>query len=274
MRNKLPDRHNTNESSDYMSSTPGYENNSPILAAQSHPHTFNSTFKKKYQILGIFALILAIIFGFRSLHMDHNKDDLESVGDSDFNASTICTPPSTIIADENRQDQDNQCSHHSSSVPWPNFTYLIRASSSGRLLTLDSGGITLAKPGDNRGSSIHMSTQSFGNKPFPRLLVLLWKCIEVKGWLHFQNAASGCFLGHKFWGDLTCSSRVAEGWERFTVRPLPEGGYYLSLTHFERLWKVGIKDGVLAKIWEGETGGFVNNGEGEGQVVVWEFTKV
>ncbi|KAF7923510.1 hypothetical protein EAE99_006769 [Botrytis elliptica] len=209
--------------------------------------------------------------------MAFNKDDHESVADSDSNAptiytppatihtspstihtppSTIYTPPSTIIGDDNREDQGDQTPHHSSSVPRPNSTYLIRASSSGRLLTLDSGDVTLAKPGDNRGSSIH------------------WKCIEVKGWLHFQNAASGCFLGHKFWGDLTCSARVAEGWERFTVRPLPEGGYYLSLTHFERLLKVGIKDGVLAKIWEGETGGVVNNGEGEGQVVIWEFTKV
>ncbi|KAF7958674.1 hypothetical protein EAE96_002208 [Botrytis aclada] len=257
MKNKLPDLHSTNKSSDYTSSTPSYENNSPIPAAQSHcSHTPNPVFKKKYQILSIFALFLAIIIGICSLLMGHNKGDHESVADSDFNGPTIQTPPSTIIADENCQDQDNECSHHSSSVPWPNFTYLIRASSSGRLLTLDSGGITLAKPGDNHGSSIH------------------WKCIEVKGWLHFQNAASGCFLGHAFWGDLTCSSRVAEGWERFTVRPLPEGGYYLSLTHWERLWKVGIKDGVLAKIWEGETGGFVNNGEGEGQVVVWEFTKV
>ncbi|KAM3157060.1 hypothetical protein ABEW05_002392 [Botrytis cinerea] len=188
--------------------------------------------------------------------MASNNDCHESVADSDFNGHTIFTPPSTIIADENYGNKDNQCSHHSSSVPWPNFTYLIRASSSGRLLTLDSGGVTLAKPGDNRGSSIH------------------WKCIEVKGWLHFQNAASGCFLGHTFWGDLTCSSRVAEGWERFTVRPLPDGGYYLSLTHFERLWKLGIKNGILAKICEGETGGIVNNGEGVGQVVVWEFTKV
>ncbi|EMR86034.1 hypothetical protein BcDW1_5254 [Botrytis cinerea BcDW1] len=92
--------------------------------------------------------------------MASNNDCHESVADSDFNGHTIFTPPSTIIADENYGNKDNQCSHHSSSVPWPNFTYLIRASSSGRLLTLDSGGVTLAKPGDNRGSSIHFPSNS------------------------------------------------------------------------------------------------------------------
>lgn len=46
------------------------------------------------------------------------------------------------------------------------------------------------------------------------------------------------------------------------------------MTHWERLWKVGIKEGNLAKIWEGEWGDYHNTGEGEGQVILWEFIKV
>jgi len=47
----------------------------------------------------------------------------------------------------------------------------------------------------------------------------------------------------------------------------PEGGYVLLMTHFERLWQVGIKleQGVerLAKIGNGESDG-----------IVWEFVQV
>ncbi|KAF7913611.1 uncharacterized protein EAF01_000017 [Botrytis porri] len=192
-----------------------------------------------------------------------NKDDHESVADLDSNASTIYTPPatihtppSTIIGDGNREDQGDQCSHHSSSVPRPNYTYLIRASSSGRLLTLDSGRVILAKPGDNRGSSIH------------------WKCTETNGWLHFQNAASGCFIGHNFWGNILCTVYWAKEWERFSVKPTPDGGYYLMMPHWSRLWKVGMRGDYLAKLGEGESGDSVNTGEGEGQIIVWEFIEV
>ncbi|ATZ45859.1 hypothetical protein BCIN_01g05630 [Botrytis cinerea B05.10] len=206
-----------------------------------------------------------------------NKDDRESVAESDSNAPTIHTPPSTIrtppstistppptirtppstiIEANNREHQVDQCPHHSSSVPRPNSTYLIRASSSGRLLTLESGRVILAKPGDNRGSSIH------------------WKCIEVGGWLRFQNAASGCFLGHNFWGSILCNVTWASGWERFSVGPAPNGGYYLMTTHWSRLWKIGMKGEYLAKIREGEYGEPMNTGEGEGQVIIWEFVKI
>jgi hypothetical protein len=63
-------------------------------------------------------------------------------------------------------------------------------------------------------------------------------------------------------------------WERFSVRLRPEGGYYLMMTHWDRLWKVGFKRGKLAKIAEGEEGGFVKNGERDGEVIVWEFVKI
>ncbi|ATZ45858.1 hypothetical protein BCIN_01g05620 [Botrytis cinerea B05.10] len=166
--------------------------------------------------------------------------------------STIYTPSSTAIS--NRHSHGN--SHDPSANPWPNFTYEILASSSRKSLALNSGRVTLAGPRSGKNPGVR------------------WKCVEIKGWLHFQNAASGCFLGHNFWGDIVCTATAPDGWERFTTRPIPEGGHYLLMIHWERLWKVGIKGGVLAKIGEGETGGFAYSGEGEGEVIAWEFFRV
>ncbi|ESZ98327.1 hypothetical protein SBOR_1320 [Sclerotinia borealis F-4128] len=181
--------------------------------------------------------------------------------ETDEDGSTIytaMTPPSTIIdtliCDPTPFNNDADNKHASSSVPWPNHTFLLRASFSGHLLTLSSGTIFLGPPG-NQHESIH------------------WKCIEDKGWFYFQNTASGCYLGHNFHGNIICSSKKHYGWERFSVRLRPEGGYYLMMMHFDRLWKVGIKGGILAKIAEGESG-LVREGEEEGEVIVWEFVKV
>ncbi|TEY71158.1 hypothetical protein BOTCAL_0100g00220 [Botryotinia calthae] len=165
--------------------------------------------------------------------------------------STIYTPSSTAIS--NRHSHEN--SHDPSSNPWPNFTYGILASSSRRFLVPTSGGVTLVGPRSGKNPNV------------------LWKCVEIKGWLHFRNAASGCFLGHNFWGDLICTAKAPDGWERFITRPTPDGGHYLLMIHWERLWKVGIKRGILAKIGEGETGGFALSGEEEGEVIAWEFLR-
>ncbi|PQE04474.1 major facilitator superfamily transporter multidrug resistance protein [Rutstroemia sp. NJR-2017a BVV2] len=188
--------------------------------------------------------------------------DTNSIPDSDSDTSTIATcltPPSTIFpssSSTNHDNHDNDINHsHSGSVPWPDSTFLIRASSSGKLLTLNSGNVILARPGDRQGS-------------------FRWKCIERRGWLYFQNTASGCYLGHNIHGNIICSVTHHDGWERFTARLRPEGGYYLMMTHWDRLWKVGFKGGNLAKIAEGEEGGFVNTGEREGEVIVWEFVKI
>ncbi|KAF5878473.1 putative dynamin family protein [Botrytis fragariae] len=178
--------------------------------------------------------------------------DIATVRTTATITSTIYTPSSTVIS--NRRSHGS--SDDSSSNPWPNFTYAIRASSSGKFLASNSGGITLVGPQSGRNPGVR------------------WKCTEIKGWLHFQNTASGCFLGHNFWGEIVCTASVADGWERFTTRPIPEGGHYLLMTHWERLWKVGIKGGTLAKIGEGETGGFAFIGEEEGEVVAWDFLRI
>ncbi|KAI9650092.1 hypothetical protein NHQ30_000105 [Ciborinia camelliae] len=132
-----------------------------------------------------------------------------------------------------------------SSVPWPESTFIIRSTSSGKLLTLNVGRVVLTPAGANRGSSIH------------------WRCVEEKGWLHFQNVASGCYLGYNTSRDVICSATRPDGWERIVARPTPSGGYYLLMTHWERLWRVGAQGENLVKI-----------GEGWGEVLVWEFVKV
>jgi hypothetical protein len=177
------------------------------------------------------------------------EDDPNPIPDPDNSTEyTTTTPPETVAADLlDDYDPFGGPKLSSSSVPWPGSTFIIRSASSGHVITLLDGQIVLAPPG-GRGS-IH------------------WACVETKGWLGFQNPVSGRFLGHDIKGRLCCSGERHQGWENFCVRMRPEGGYVLLMTHFERLWHVGInlEQGVekLAKIGNGGSDG-----------IVWEFVKV
>jgi hypothetical protein len=170
-------------------------------------------------------------------HIDPDPDD-STVGPS--------TPPETVLADD-PLNFDTKANTNTSSIPWPGSTFILRDAFSGHVLTLLSGSLSLSPPG-SRGS-IH------------------WKCIETKGWLGFKNTVSGRFLGHDARGKLTCSAGEQKGWENFCVRMHPEGGYVLLMTHFERLWHVGVRveRGVecLAK-----------TGDGGNDGIIWEFVKV
>lgn len=92
-----------------------------------------------------------------------------------------------------------------------------------------------------------------------------WACVETKGWLGFQNLASGRFLGHDKKGRLCCSVERHQEWENFCARSRPEGGYILLMTHWERLWQVGIymEQGVEKLEKTGGSDG-----------IVWDFVKV
>ncbi|KAH6677740.1 hypothetical protein B0J14DRAFT_475006, partial [Halenospora varia] len=171
----------------------------------------------------------------------------DPIPESDISTTyTANTPPETVVTDNYETFGDTKPSSVSS-VPWPGSTFIIRSVSSGHVITLLDGQIVLASPG-GRGS-IH------------------WACVETKGWLGFRNATSGRFLGHDFWGSLCCSGERHQGWENFCVRLRPEGGYVLLMTHWERLWHVGIilEQGVekLAKVGDGGSDG-----------IVWDFVKV
>jgi len=174
--------------------------------------------------------------------------DPKAIPDDDSTIYTANTPPETLAGDlVDDQDPLGGSKLSSSSVPWPGSTFIIRAASSGHVITLVDGQIKLAPPG-GRGS-IH------------------WACVETKGWLGFRNLVSGRYLGHDDKGKLRCSVNRHQGWENFCARLRPEGGYILLMTHFERMWHVGIKveHGVekLAKIGDGGSDG-----------IVWEFVKV
>ncbi len=180
---------------------------------------------------------------------------LHPVHPPDLDHSTICTvltPPESVATNPPDDVDPFGGARDESScfswVPWPGSTFIIRSISSGHMITLLDGQIVLNPPGGSRGSH-H------------------WACVETKGWLGFQNPVSGRFLGHDARGNLCCSAGRHQGWENFSVRRTPEGGYLLLMTHFERLWHVGVKEdqGVekLAKLGDGASDG-----------IVWEFIKV
>ena len=161
----------------------------------------------------------------------------------DDSTISLATPTETTAAD----DPFGTTKPSSFLVPWPGSTFIIRCVSSGQVITLLDGQTVLTQLG-SRGS-IH------------------WECVETKGWLGFRNIVSGKFLGHDSKGRLCCSAEGHKSWEYFCTRMRPEGGCVLLMTHYERLWHVGMKEeeGVekLAKIKEGGSDG-----------LVWEFVKV
>ena len=178
-----------------------------------------------------------------------NQDDPKPIPDQD--SSTICTditPPETVVTDPlNDHEMFGRAELSSLLVPWPGSIFIIRCVTSGRVITLLDGQIALNAPG-GRGS-------------------IYWTCVETKGWLGFQNVVSGMFLGHDTKGNLHCSAKRHLSWEYFNVRMRPEGGCVLLMTHFDKLWHVGVKTEAnvekLAKIAEGGSDG-----------MTWEFVKV
>ena len=173
------------------------------------------------------------------------------VNQDDQDDSTICTvitPPETVAIDPlNDRDVFGRAEPSFFLVPWPGSTFIILCITSGRVITLLGGKITLTPPG-GRGS-------------------IYWECVETGGWLGFRDTVSGMFLGHDANRNLRCSAKLHLPWEYFNVRMKPDGGCVLLMTHFDKLWHVGVKteSGVekLAKIAEGGSGG-----------IAWEFVKV
>lgn len=135
------------------------------------------------------------------------------------------TPPETI-ADVSVLDSDDPLSTTSESsfysIPWPGSTFIISNISSGEVLTLDDGQITLSPPG-GRGS-------------------YKWECIENRGWLGFRNPVSGKYLGYEKNGNLVCYATRHQEWENFCARQRPDGGYVLLMTCWDRLHALGVRD--------------------------------
>ncbi len=176
--------------------------------------------------------------------VDPTKPIIDDDDSSTVYAGTT-TPPETVAADLDDRDPSGGASPFL--VPWPGSNFIIRSVSSGQVITLLEGHIVLAEPG-GRGS-------------------IDWACVETKGWLGFRNVVSGKFLGHDVEGRLCCSAERHHLWEAFCVRMRPQGGCVMLMTHYERLWHVGIKvehgRERLAKIEDGGSGG-----------IVWEFVQI
>lgn len=134
----------------------------------------------------------------------------------------------------------------SSLTPQPGRTWLIRAMSSGEVLTLHGGRIILSQPADRASH---------------------WDCVETDGWLGFRNGVSGAYLGRDWWLQLRCSTGWHQLWERFHVRVRPEGvGSVLLMEHWglKRVgWKVdgGVRILAVIENWEADE-------------MVWEFVEV
>ncbi|KAI4201011.1 MAG: hypothetical protein LQ346_002253 [Caloplaca aetnensis] len=184
----------------------------------------------------------------RTANMFRATISADSLDGDDSIADTPVTPSETVAADL-RDDSHHFDGPKSGSflVPWPGSTFIIRSVSSGEVITLLDGQIILARPG-GKGC-------------------IYWACVESKGWLGFQNVVSGAFLGHDAKGKLCCSVKRHQGWERFCLRPKPEGGCVLLMTHYSDLWHVGI-------VAEQEVEKLAKVGEGGSDGIVWEFVKV
>ena len=169
----------------------------------------------------------------------------------DMSVWTAATPPETIVDDDFPHHGDNDTPPEPSPqpllVPWPDSTFIIRSITTGHVLTLLDGRVTLTAPG-GRGS-IH------------------WQCVETKGWLGFRNTVSGRFLGHDDKGRLKCSAGKQLGWENFCVRVRPDGGCVLLMTHWERLWCVDVRE-------DGGGTHLCKVGDGVEKGASWEFVKV
>ncbi|KAL8975790.1 MAG: hypothetical protein Q9205_008073 [Flavoplaca limonia] len=180
--------------------------------------------------------------------MVFNQVDPLSILDRDESTIyTVATPPETVPSAPATSWDGHNPEPSSFLVPWPGSTFIIRSVSSGHVLTLLDGQIVLTQPG-GRGS-IH------------------WACVETKGWLGFLNVVSGKFLGYDANWKLCCSAERHSWWEFFCIRMRPEGGCVLLMTHYERLWQVGIKvEQGVEKLAKMEYGG--------SDRIVWEFAKI
>ena len=92
-----------------------------------------------------------------------NRLDPKPISEPDNSTvNTATTPPETVATDLlDDHDPFGGAKPSSSSVPWPDFTFIIRSVSSGHVITLRDGQIVLARPG-GRGS-------------------IYWACMETKG---------------------------------------------------------------------------------------------
>lgn len=136
-------------------------------------------------------------------------------------------------------------------IPWPGNTYMILEKATRRPITIKNNEILLA-PQEERGDREAAPTPDN-----------TWFCAENQNYFGFLNNASGRYLGHNGHEAIHAEAFGFRGWETFTARPHPSGGYHL-LTPF---WADALQ--VLAIAGDGHH--LIRRTHGG---VLWEFRKV
>ncbi|WQF88300.1 hypothetical protein CDEST_13314 [Colletotrichum destructivum] len=93
-------------------------------------------------------------------------------------------------------------------TPWPGDIFQIVERSTRRAITLVDHEVLLRYASGSRTPST------------------LWYCIEKDGYFGFQNPRTGRYLGHDNRAG-TCTQVHMKGWEMWTPRKHPDGGYQL-----------------------------------------------
>ncbi|KAI0534899.1 hypothetical protein GGR58DRAFT_504857 [Xylaria digitata] len=171
-------------------------------------------------------------------------------------ARKLTTPGNSGVVDTSTHTTDSDASASCATlttnegiegIPVPGRTYMIRDLDSGRVITLEGGLLTLKLVGGTSGG-------------------WHWHCVERDGgWLGFQEAVSGNYLGRNGKGGFHAKFQHFLSWESFCLRPLEEGGYHLltaiNQSTFRRMGTVG-DGGKLIEVTTAVEG------------TRWEFVKV
>lgn len=178
----------------------------------------------------------------------------KNIMDDDDTASnwTAFTPAetATIRMEDNDLLKDDPL-EITSSIPWPNSTYIISHSTTSAVITLTHGRISLTPPGG----------------PPPASGSIHWDCVDVNGWFAFRNRVSGKYLGYDKGGTLVCQAGSPKEWEQFCVRAVPDGGFVLLMTHWHELKPVGVSGERVVKLGQNRKT-MIEEG------IVWKFVKV
>ncbi|KZL68368.1 major facilitator superfamily transporter multidrug resistance [Colletotrichum incanum] len=166
-----------------------------------------------------------------------NKQE-DSLSDSSSVASPpIPTSPATVTADETLGDGHGD-------VPWPGRTFHIIERTTFRAITIVDDKPVLLDLKGNR----HQST--------------LWHCVEKNGYFGFQNPRSGRYIGHDSATGIRTRAEMS-GWELWTPRQHPEGGYQL----LSPLWSDALM--VLCVAEDG-----IGLARRSHSTTLWEFIRV
>ncbi|EFQ32268.1 hypothetical protein CGRA01v4_11129 [Colletotrichum graminicola] len=134
--------------------------------------------------------------------MDAGNEQEDSVSDSSSETTVpVSTPPTSLAADET-------LAYEHSDVPCPGRTFHIIERTTCRAITIVGDKPVLMGLKGGR----HPST--------------LWYCVEKNGYYGFQNPRSGRYIGHDSETGIRTGAEM-RGWELWTPRQHPEGGYQL-----------------------------------------------